>query len=123
MPLVIKGHRLLIKPDEVKQRFNEHVPESLKKTGFTIEMTQEQEQREEAASRTGTVVGVGATCWHSYDKTSPEWKPWCQVGDRVTFARYAGRVEEDPVTHEKFVVINDTDMFCVIEGEKAPWEA
>jgi len=120
--LKVKGHRLLVKPDAVKERLNESVPEGLAKTGFRIELTQEQEQREEVASRTGTVVGIGNTCWHSFDKSSAEWEPWCQVGDRITFARYAGRIEEDPVTHEKFVVINDTDMFCVIEGEKAPWE-
>lgn len=122
MPLVVKGHRLLIKPDAVKEKFNENVPAELKKVGFQIELTKEQEQREEVASRTGTVIGIGNTAWHAFDKNSPDWKPWCKVGDRVTFARYAGRIEEDPVTHEKFVVINDEDMFCVIEGEKAPWE-
>lgn len=122
MPLVVKGHRLLIKPDAVKERMNEQVPDELRKKGFEIGMTKEQEQREEVASRIGTVIGIGNTAWCSFDKKDPAWEPWCKVGDRVTFARYAGRVEEDPVTHEKFVVINDEDMFCVIEGEKAPWE-
>jgi len=39
----LKGHRLLIKPDEVKSKFNENVPEELKKVGFKVELTKEQD--------------------------------------------------------------------------------
>jgi len=31
-------------------------------------------------------------------------------------------LKKTQLTHEKFLVINDEDMYRVIEGEKAPWE-
>lgn len=120
--LTVTGHRLLVKIDPPKESWQKHVPDDLKKLGFQIEIDSDQAKREEVASSIGTVVGIGSTAWHAFDRASPDWKPWCKVGDRITFARYAGKLVEDPVDKERFIVINDEDMHCVITGEKAPWE-
>ena len=85
-------------------------------------MTQEQERREKVGTQIGTVIAIGNTCWKAFDGDSFHWEPWCVVGDRITFARYAGKIVEDPVTKEEFMIINDEDVQCVVTGEKAPWE-
>lgn len=115
--LKVKGHRVLVKPDPPKEQFQKHVPDSLKASGFQIALPKEQEQREEVGTSIGTVVAVGGTCWQAYDKGSIHWEPWCNVGDRITFSRYAGKLQEDPVTGVKLMLINDVDVHCVIEGE------
>lgn len=122
--LKVKGHRVLVKPDPPKDQFNKHVSKELADKGFEIALPKEQELREQVGTSIGTVVAVGSTCWKAYDYNVPLviWEPWCKVGDRITFSRYAGKIQEDPVTNEKFMLINDVDVHCVIEGEKAPWE-
>lgn len=122
MTLKVKGHRLLVKPDAPKEQMNEFVPESLKTAGFKIEMTPEQERLEKVGTQIGTVIDVGNTCWKAFDGTSPDWEPWCKVGDRITFARYAGKLVEDPTTKEQFMIINDEDVHCIVTGEKSPFE-
>jgi len=122
MPLIVKGHRLLVKPDAPKDSYNKDVPEELKKLDFKIAMDSDQEKREEVAASIGTVVQVGNTCWSAFDRKSDGWEPWCKVGDRITFSRYGGKLQQDPVTKEKFMVINDEDVHCIVIGEKAPWE-
>lgn len=114
--LTVKGHRLLVKPDPPKDQFQKHVSKDLAATGFQIAMPKEQEQREAVGTSIGTVVAVGGTCWQS-TATEAGWEPWCVVGDRITFSRYAGKIQEDPVTGDKFMLINDVDVHCVIEGE------
>jgi co-chaperonin GroES (HSP10) len=115
-----QGFRILIKPDPVKDQVK--VSEELKKSGFVIGRTADEERRAEVATQIGTVVDVGPTAFHAYDKNSPDWRPWCKVGDRVIFARYSGKLVEDPVTEEKFMMVNDEDIQCTVEGELAPWE-
>ena len=116
MTLKVKGHRLLVKPVDVKTRFQRHVPDSLAATGFQIALPKEQEQREELATSVGEVVAIGNTCWLAYDNTKPEWEPWCKVGDTITYARYAGKLLEDPHTGEKLFLINDVDVHCIVEA-------
>ncbi len=115
MTLRVKGHRVLVKPEEVKKRFNQHVPQGLASTGFEIALPTEQEKREEVATSVGRVIEIGSTCWHAYDSGFDVWEPWCKVGDLITYARYAGKIQEDPSTGEKYMLINDVDVHCVVE--------
>jgi co-chaperonin GroES (HSP10) len=108
MSLEIVGHRLLIKPDPVKEQVD--VPEGLKVGGFEVVKPADLERREEAATQIGTVIQVGPTAFRAFDGNDPNWKPWCKPGDRVIFARYAGKFVEDPYTKERFFVINDEDV-------------
>lgn len=115
--LIVKGHRVLVKPDPPKEQFQKHVPDSLKASGFQIALPKEQEDREAVGTSIGTVVAVGSTCWRAYDAGWEEWEPWCVVGDRITYSRYAGKIQEDPVDGAKYMLINDVDVHCIIEGE------
>lgn len=120
MSLKVRGHFLLVKPDPPKESFQ--IPEALKATGFEIGMTPEQEKRELAGSQIGTLVGIGNTAWRAYDGDDPMWEPWGKVGDRIIFARYGGKIVQDPETLEKFMIINDSDMQALVEGEATPFE-
>lgn len=94
----VRGYRVLVKADEI---------ETVSRGGIVIV---QDEKLEKAAQQTGIVVGVGHTCWYDED-------PWCKVGDRILFAKYAGRLIVDPDTGEDYMVMNDKDVIIVIEGE------
>lgn len=108
MSLEIVGHRLLVKPDSVKEQVD--VPVSLKEGGFEVVKPVDLEKREEAGTQIGTVIQVGPTAFRAFDGSDPNWKPWCKPGDRIIFARYAGKFVDDPETKERFFVINDEDV-------------
>lgn len=106
--LEVVGHRVLVKPDPVKEQVD--VPDSLKVGGFEVVKPADLERREEAGTQIGTVIQVGPTAFRAFDGNDSRWQPWCKPGDRIIFARYAGKFVEDPVTKEKFFVINDEDV-------------
>ena len=104
------GHRVIIKPDAVE-----------KKSQGGIILTVD-EKRERAASQKGTVFQVGPMAWKNevYGYGLPGWEPWCKEGDRVFFARYAGkfiRATDDPLSEDHYIVLNDEDIQAVIEKE------
>lgn len=113
--LEIVGHRILVKPDEVKEQFD--IPDGLKGLAFEIAMDTDQERREKVGTQIGTVVGIGPTAWHAFDKNSPDWKPWCKLGDKVIFARYAGKIIEDPADKVRYMVLNDEDIQAVVKKD------
>lgn len=118
----VVGHRVLVKPFSVKDIKNQDVPEDLRAVGFEISLTPEEEKREKTGIDRGTVVGIGDTCWKSPDLGygSPEWHPWCKLGDEVGFARYAGKLVVDPHTKEEFYLMNDVDVQVIFsEGQNA----
>ena len=41
--------------------------------------------------------------------------PPIQVGDRVNYARFGGKLVQDKETDEEFVCLNDEDLICVIK--------
>jgi co-chaperonin GroES (HSP10) len=116
--LTVKGHRLLVKPDPVKDQFQ--VPDALKKAGFEVSVGAE-ERRHLVATEIGTLVGIGNTAWRAYDGKDENWQPWAKIGDRVTFVKYAGKLVTDPVTKEDFFVLDDVDMQCIVTGEASPF--
>jgi co-chaperonin GroES (HSP10) len=120
MGLQVQGHRILIKPDPVKEQID--LPQGLKDSKFEVVKPHELEKREEAGTEIGTVVSVGPTAFKAFDGSDPNWKPWCKPGDRVIFTRYSGKKVEDPVTKEKFFVVNDEDIQVVVTGETNPFE-
>lgn len=120
--LEVLGHRVMIKPDPPKKQFQDKVPEALKNVGFEVAMSGEQEKRELVGTQIGTIIGIGPMAWKAYDGKEPDWKPWAKVGDRVMFARYAGKITEDPETEELFLVLDDVDVQVKVTGEKNPFE-
>ena len=73
-----------------------------------------EEKQEPLATTTGTVVSIGPNAWKAFDP-GPDWAPWAEVGDRVMYAKYGGKVVKDPDTNEEFVVLNDEDIISRIK--------
>jgi chaperonin GroES len=92
------GHRILIRPFEI---------EKMTKSGIIL-CTENQAVREEMAQTQGVVIAIGDGCYLE----EPE--PWCKVGDKVIFAKYAGILQEG-LDGNKYRIMNDTDVVAVIE--------
>lgn len=103
MAVLPVGHRLLVKPDAV---------ETTTSTGIILSID---EDKERAASQYGTVVAVGDGCWVYHTKEGKvKEKPWCAVGDKILFAKYAGRMLDDTEDGGKLILLNDDDVMAVV---------
>ena len=104
------GHRVLLKPHFDHEEIQEG---SLK--GFQLDVG-ETFKREKAATVVGEVVSIGNMAWKAFDGDNPDWKPWCEVGDVVYFAKRAGKFIK--IEEEDYLIVNDEDIQAVIlEGE------
>ena len=92
------GHILLVLPLEV---------EETTATGIVI-ATASQSRREEMGQTEATVIALGNTAY------ADQSQPWCQAGDRVVFARYAG-TERKGADGKMYRLINDLDVKGVLE--------
>ena len=104
------GHRVIVRPDPIETKTS---------GGIILKVD---EKREAAASQKGTVVMVGPMAWKNevYGFGLEGWEPWCKAGDRVFFAKYAGkfiRTSDNPSDQDWVVVLNDEDIQAVIEKE------
>lgn len=92
-------HSVLIKPDEV---------ETKTESGIIIpDMVADKERK---AVEYGTIVTVGPRAFIDYGRDPTILKG----GDRVSFARYSGKVIKD-VDDTEFVLVNDIDILAKIE--------
>jgi len=90
-------HRILIKPEKV---------ENVSKGGILLAID---EKREQAAAEKGTVVLIGSTAFKDFGGDPNI----ISVGDKVYFAKYAGKtVEEEDGT--EYILLNDEDIIGVI---------
>lgn len=103
------GHRLLIK--QIDYLEDDPAYQRIKALGITIADTEENKRAKESVDQ-GTVVQVGPTAWNDFGTD-----PWCKVGDKIVYAKYAGKLIVDPSTQEKFYAINDEDVVAVIGEE------
>lgn len=80
---------------------------------LNMDMSQEKKlEREQAAVDQGVVVSFGPTAFEEFGCPNP-----LKVGDEIVFARHAGKEVVDPVTKEKFVIINDSDVVAILRKE------
>ena len=66
---------------------------------------------ETRAAQQGVVVGLGP---EAYDIKSG---PWCKLGDRVFFTRYAGKEVDGALIGEDgviYTILNDEDIFAIL---------
>ena len=91
------GHRVLVQVTEVEE-----------KTQGGIFIVNADKQTE--ANIFGIIVAVGPTAWKAFD----DGEAWAEVGDKVAFAKYGGFVIEDPDNGDKFRLLNDEDITCII---------
>ena len=93
--------RVLVKPEEV---ITEH---KVKDSDIRIHLAVD-EELEKGARVCGTIVDIGPDVYAAFH-TSQEFAG-LQVGDRVYYARYAGKTIKHPETKEDFVLLNDEDI-------------
>jgi chaperonin GroES len=94
------GWRVLIKPQEVKEVSQ----------GGIILTTEKSKEREQMANTTGIVIAMGDQCY------ADEPTPWCKVGDKVIFAKYAGLLYlgKDGASYR---MVNDKDITGTLDGD------
>ena len=94
--IVPTGGHLLVMPDKVEEM-----------TAGGIYIPKTSQDKEQMAATVGTLVAVGSGAWADIDDGSP----WAAVGDKVSYARYAGvsMVGQDK---ETYVLINDNDVLA-----------
>lgn len=106
-------YKVLVKPDDLDR---DPAYANAQKAGIYIPET-EQRELAKMAMDTGVVVALGPTAFVAYareagvslDENFPK------VGDRVGYAKYAGKSQVDPSTQEKYLLLADEDINCVIE--------
>jgi co-chaperonin GroES (HSP10) len=99
------GHRLLVKPILLEE--TDDVLKSAKLAG--IEIIRDDVKREAESVDQGVVVQIGTTAWKDFNSD-----PWCDVGDKIVYAKYAGKLIIDPDTKEKYVALNDEDVVAIV---------
>jgi len=82
------GHFLIIELSEAES-------EKVSAGGIYIPTDKRQEQ---LGMSTAKVVDVGLNCWTGFTDPSGNWKAWCQIGDEIMIAQYAG--QSFPVSDE-----------------------
>jgi co-chaperonin GroES (HSP10) len=96
------GHYVLVKPDEVEKK---------SEAGIILAID---ERLHRNAMDKGTIISIGSNAWKAYD----DGHPWGVVGDKIYYAKHAGRFVKDPETDEEFVLLNDEDVQVVITKGK-----
>lgn len=107
MKPVTPGHRILVKPDSL-ETYDPQIA-SAKKHG--IIMLEADERKERTGVDTGVVVQIGPTAFKDFGG-----ERWCNEGDRISYARHAGKFIKNPETKEEWLCINDEDVVMVWEN-------
>jgi len=94
------GWRVLIKPQEVKEMSE----------GGIILTTEVSKNREQMGNTTGIVISMGDDCY------ADEPAPWCKVGDKVIFAKYAGLLYRGK-DGKQYRMVNDKDITGTLDAD------
>lgn len=106
--IIPAGHRLLVKPQKIEDV--DKVYASAAKAGIiTLDQTARQEQ---LAVDKGIVVSIGINAFKAFD----DGDPWCVEGDLVAYARYGGKIVQDPETNENYIILNDEDVVAIFKN-------
>jgi co-chaperonin GroES (HSP10) len=98
------GFRVLVDKDE---------PETTTAGGIVLAID---EKLEKHKVNTGTVLSIGPNAFKAYGKDYSG-APWCSVGDKVIFSRYAGVIVVDPDTAKEYTLLNDDDIAAAVVRE------
>ena len=99
------AHRVLVKlkPIEREERSDAGII-------LTTEANHDARQR---AMQEAYVIEVGPSAFNDFG----DGEAWCKEGDLVMIAKYSGEDRVDPETNEVYRIINDEDIFAVVEEE------
>lgn len=113
------GHYLIVRLSEVAK-------EQTSAGGIVLRTKSEDRKREQSGYSIATVESVGHNCWTGHQRPDGEWGgPWCNVGDTIMIAQYAGQgfpVPDDATEDDKkelalLRLIKDDDVLVVVEDE------
>lgn len=97
-------HRVIVKQDILEEK--DEVFKRAKAAGLSFDFGER--NREQAAIDTGTVVSFGPTAFKDFGAENV-----IQVGDRVVYARHAGKTVVDPADGKEYVALNDEDIIAI----------
>ncbi len=101
------GHRILVQQELYEE--NDEVFRRARQAG--IEIAKDSNTRYQESVDVGIVLLVGPTAWKDFGDM-----PWASAGDKVYFAKHAGKKVEDPQNKDKhYVILNDEDIVAVIK--------
>jgi len=66
--------------------------------------------KEQQAATVGKIIAIGSSAWKDLDDGTP----WAEVGNKVSYARYAG-VSMIGADKKHYVLINDNDILAVLD--------
>lgn len=94
--IIPTGAHILVKPDTVEE-----------KTAGGLYLPQDTRDKEQQAATSGTLIAVGSGAWKDLDDGSP----WADIGDHVTYGRYAGVVLTGADGND-YTLLNDNDLLA-----------
>jgi co-chaperonin GroES (HSP10) len=101
-------HRVLIKPDDL---FEDPVFKRAREAGLAFGHSAELEA-EKNRMDTGRVVAIGPTAFKAFMAEAGVTDVPLAVGDRISFAKYAGKTMMDD--GERYIVLNDEDVVALL---------
>ena len=108
MAIVPCGHRVIVRQETLEEI--DPVYSSATRAGLVL--SHDPNVRKQEGVDVGIVAAIGPTAWKDFGDGTP----WAEVGQRVVFAKYAGKKVEDPSDVDKFyVALNDEDIIAVLK--------
>lgn len=102
MAIKLLLHHVLVKPDKMEEA--DETIRRARESGLIVQL----DKREQKAIEFGTVLSVGPTAFKDYGRGPDILKE----GDRVSFAKYAGKEIKD--NGVDLLILNDQDVLCIV---------
>lgn len=103
MKLHPAGHRVLVKLPDIEEKTE---------SGLIVSWG-EKSIADQKSTQIAEVIEIGPNAFRAFD----DGEPWCKVGDMVFVAKYSGEDRKDPDSGAVFRIINDEDIFAIVELE------
>ncbi len=104
-------HRVLVKPDGL---YEDPIFKKARQAGLAMPDS-ESIRMEENRMDTGVIVDMGSSAFSAYMREADLTECPIKIGDKVSFARHAGKVIMDGDT--RYIVMNDEDVVAVLGGK------
>jgi len=99
------GYRVMVEPESGEKKTD---------SGLIIADSKGRSEQE-----IGKLVAVGSLAWTDYG----DGKPWAEVGDRVLYSKYGGKMISDPGSGIEYRILSDEDIVAVIYAETETFDA
>lgn len=108
------GHFLIVELD--------HVPREEVSAGGIVLATTKAAQKGMCLA---VVSDIGTNCWTGFTDPSGEWSGWCETGDKIMIAQYAGQsfpipdgaTQEEKERLSRMRLIRDEDVLARLSDE------